>query len=1724
MKKRLFLITTFFLAMCTALMAEISKTRMDISGKYRNGTLYIDYHYYGGREQDIYRDIRLNWHEYEGEVFIYQGENRVATHLFDHNHQHIPNVGRLTIENLSLPAGNYTFKTSEKTFIETVEFDDLPAEENDTPNLREDEYYMGVKTFDFTVCEHTFNSNGICTKCQDFEPPVKADGIYQIKNAGNLKYYADVHDGPARLTNDIVLNTNVLNADGSLASGSHEAWTPFDTDHDFDGNNHSISGLYVNSNDDCVGGFIQNIKGDITIKNLTIKDSYIHTPGAYAAAFAGNADWHKVNFVNCMNQATVICEAWPASICAKGLNNNATVKSCINIGKLQNHSLIDGIHNISEGTLVDCVALRGCASSTDEGQADIDAPGQTFVTSAQLADGTATLLLNNIVTDGTQAWYQRIGTDALPHTVSKGGDTVYGGYKHGETVAKMSNDQSSLSNLHAKPFDSNATTEQAGGHGYSMVDGVCQVCNLHCQHPSYTNGVCNSCHYHCPHTPHQTVNGFYDYCAICNYNMTAMYEPAPQNPQDGYYEVSNAGQLFWMVSKVNADERTSFRLMKDITVNTGVLNADGNPVAEGQIAHKWQALPWFNGTFDGQGHTISGLYGASMFNDIATGAVVKNFGILDSYFTTASLAEYLSDATISNVFSQATVANADAALIVKASSSTVSACYYDGKKAMDAMVRTVDGMTFKNCVTSANAIYKEKAHNAEQASILENCETSVSQGNFASGFAAYKLNNGITDGTQAWYQAIGQDANPVLKSNGKNTVYRVKDCQKQTRYCNTNQLDEGNHLYDQETLICKFCNHGKPAPLAEDGYYEISKVGHLYWFKEKTDEDPSLNARLICDITFNKSIDKTGAGMLKWDGIGINNKEYKGKFDGQGHAIHGLYGKALFELMNGATLSHLGLADSYITSPSYGTFANYAIESTIENCYVRNTYNNGGDNILVKNLVKSNMTGCYLYNTTIDESYKTYVAEVLTRGTVSNCCVLGNSDYSVVKTNDHGEVSNSKVLTASSQFASGEATWLLNGGMTDGTQAWYQVLNQDNIPGFNKSEGSTVYHFTNCQGNGVYENCPDYNGHIGHDNGSEFVCKYCGQNLPGYLDTNDYLSFKAVGGNMVIGMRKTGSPATDYALQYSKDKSSWITVFINATVNDLISLDEGETCYFRHGTQTIREQISVNQYNYWSFTMTGDGTIVAAGNVMSLLDATCKKNTMTNQPQHVFTGLFKDCAALTTAPKLPATELAQFCYVNMFEGTSITEAPQLPAKTINDGAYWGMFRNCKNLTTVPALPGVNLYRKSYAEMFYGCEKLTAVEIANIKLNDTRDDESNASFWNWLEGTAVGTTGVLSMPDVLVGNKLIFMPSNWTAQSIDGHNYVPEKDAEGNDWWIWDGVTKATLKVVCTKNTNHKTELVATGDAITSDITTAPTCTVDGVRTYTATVSIGSTEYKSTKTAVEPMLGHNYQHGVCTRCGDMPSYFEEFTINDGDPYLLPLDRQAGTLTYNRYYNVDVWSAWYMPIEVNASYLEANGLTPAYIDGIHNYDDDKDGTIDRTVMEVIKITKGRLFAGMPYLVRAAEGYSNSLTWTNATMKACSATRTVETSTATSKFDFAGTYTGMAADDVVSQGNLYSLDGTGNMVHRNGKILPLRWYCAIAEKPSVFGEEVAPALKSKTIQIHVLGEEDQTTGIRIIYSPDRQSWENTDVIFDLEGKRLSAPQRGKVNIINGKKQFVK
>ena len=91
-----------------------------------------------------------------------------------------------------------------------------------------------------------------------------------------------------------------------------------------------------------------------------------------------------------------------------------------------------------------------------------------------------------------------------------------------------------------------------------------------------------------------------------------------------------------------------------------------------------------------------------------------------------------------------------------------------------------------------------------------------------------------------------------------------------------------------------------------------------------------------------------------------------------------------------------------------------------------------------------------------------------------------------------------------------------------------------------------------------------------------------------------------------------------------------------------------------------------------------------------------------------YNGMFDSCKNLSAAPALPAMTLAARCYSYMFEFcTMLFIAPALPATTLANNCYQSMFRGCTSLTTAPAtLPATTLVNYCYQNMFYGCTSLS----------------------------------------------------------------------------------------------------------------------------------------------------------------------------------------------------------------------------------------------------------------------------------------------------------------------------------------------------------------------------------------------------------------------------------
>lgn len=118
--------------------------------------------------------------------------------------------------------------------------------------------------------------------------------------------------------------------------------------------------------------------------------------------------------------------------------------------------------------------------------------------------------------------------------------------------------------------------------------------------------------------------------------------------------------------------------------------------------------------------------------------------------------------------------------------------------------------------------------------------------------------------------------------------------------------------------------------------------------------------------------------------------------------------------------------------------------------------------------------------------------------------------------------------------------------------------------------------------------------------------------------------------------------------------------------------------------------------------MSGD-QISCHGSVMKLTDY--RKDVTTAQ----YCMSFKDCKALTRAPDLPATTLAEYCYAGMFSGcTSLVSAPELPATTLAEYCYSSMFSYCYSLKSAPNLPATTLVKGCYNSMFSDCSNLKSV--------------------------------------------------------------------------------------------------------------------------------------------------------------------------------------------------------------------------------------------------------------------------------------------------------------------------------------------------------------------------------------------------------------------------------
>ena len=178
-----------------------------------------------------------------------------------------------------------------------------------------------------------------------------------------------------------------------------------------------------------------------------------------------------------------------------------------------------------------------------------------------------------------------------------------------------------------------------------------------------------------------------------------------EHESDESYSISTAAELAGLAKLVNEGldgtpvtfSGKTITLTDDIVLNVKVLNEDGTLVADASALHEWTAIGteqnWFAGTFDGGGHTISGVYideadsdCQGLFGCVWNGGTIQNVGVVDSYVKgnqyVGGVVGFANSSIVSGCYNMGMVTGerdyVGGVVGYASSSSTVSGCYNMG--------------------------------------------------------------------------------------------------------------------------------------------------------------------------------------------------------------------------------------------------------------------------------------------------------------------------------------------------------------------------------------------------------------------------------------------------------------------------------------------------------------------------------------------------------------------------------------------------------------------------------------------------------------------------------------------------------------------------------------------------------------------------------------------------------------------------------------------------------------------------------------------------------------------------------------------------------------------------------------------------------------------------------------------------------------------------------------
>lgn len=834
------------------------------------------------------------------------------------------------------------------------------------------------------------------------------DTKFEISTAAQLAGLAQLVNGTAKDSDNktiaavtfsgktIILTEDInLNTDDVPASGNE--WTPIGNSDNsfngiFDGDGHTVGGLYVPDTTECPGLFGMG-GDDAVIRNLIVVGTIC------AGESAGDA---------CVGVG---------GICAASYGK---VQNCGFYGTIKaddsvyNELFVGGIAGGYDTTVEKCWYFDTDGNSKADGVGSFDSiigcyhnvsgsKSGEYKENGEFTNGTVASLLNASLPKGYKMWkpgtkhpeFLQTGEKLvvlekfLPTTdvQVKVNDADYAFVDASTNSVKLTGE-----NAFYKASDGQWKEITKTGVDYTLGDG--QVTTI--------------------------VYGSKDDTTADNW-----YKKEGAGTADMPYELGNAVELAYfakLVNEGNPFNEKYIQLTKNIALNAqDVPTADGEPTLWtpiGTYVSRKDNKP-FSGTFDGNGHTITGLYinnatqYQGLFGNISTGGVVKNLVVAGRVIATGQnnvggIVARLSGGTVQNCgfYGAVTAGTSNAGGVVGQGSATN--CWYCRTDDGASVLGVYGSWSGINCYTNVNksvsgtTVCTEAQFKDGTVADLLNpyaYENGLPLWKVGSSYliidttlkydALVKLATGVKSSVVDGKVKIGNDLTQILRNSGETLTLTAADGTGDVYYTVKNPQGDGVTIteadlaptstpytvkaedVDEQGIITLYFGTKDElmADLAESGWY-YNQTSKSYTIK--TSEELHFLATLVNDkhidfsgktITLYADIDLSG--IKDWAPIGKDaDHPFRGTFNGNNKVIFGLtvagnYANAgLFGVVDGGTIKNVTVKDGKVTSAAAGAnvggIVGWLRSGGVYSCACTAEVSGSGQNAVIGGLVGKN--------------------------------------------------------------------------------------------------------------------------------------------------------------------------------------------------------------------------------------------------------------------------------------------------------------------------------------------------------------------------------------------------------------------------------------------------------------------------------------------------------------------------------------------------------------------------------------------------------------------------------------------------------------------------------------------------------------------------------------------------------------------------------------------------